>query len=266
LNDLQIFKNKDFGEVRSVDVSGKPYFVANDIAKALGYSEAAKAIRTHCKGVSEMDIPSDGGTQKTKIIPEGDIYRLIVKSQLPSATKFESWVFDEVLPSVRKNGMYATDELLDNPDLLIKIITELKAEREQKKFLQDQVSEQQIAISTMKPKADYLDRILSSISLVTMTQISKDYGYSAKAFNKILQNLKIQYSVNGQWVLYAKYQSLGYVHSKTINIVRGGNRPDVKMQTEWTQKGRLFLYELLKKNLIYPIIEQPMEQYRLGGV
>lgn len=106
MNELQIFNSEEFGQVRTVEINGKPYFVANDVAKALGYVETAKAIRTHCKGVSEMDIPSKGGIQCMKIIPEGDIYRLIVRSKLPSAEKFEKWVFDEVIPSIRTNGGY----------------------------------------------------------------------------------------------------------------------------------------------------------------
>ncbi len=126
-------------------------------------------------------------------------------------------------------------------------------------LLGGQVLEQQKIISTLKPKADYVDRILSSKSLVTTTQIAKDYGYSAQAFNKLLSNLKVQYKVNDQWVLYAKYQNLGYVSSVTIDITRSDGRPDVRMQTEWTQKGRLFLYELLKSNLIIPTIEKPVQ-------
>ena len=133
-------------------------------------------------------------------------------------------------------------------------------------LLDGQVIEQQKLISQMKPKADYLDRILSSRSLVATTQIAKDYGYSATGFNKILRELGVQFKVNKQWVLYAKYQNLGYTHSRTINITRSDDRPDVVMQTEWTQKGRLFLYDLLKKNGIYPTIEKSIEQYSFGGV
>lgn len=87
MNELQIFENSEFGSVRTVDIDGKTYFVGNDVAKALGYIETAKAVRTHCKGVSEMDIPSNGGIQKMKVIPEGDIYRLLIKSQLSTAEK-----------------------------------------------------------------------------------------------------------------------------------------------------------------------------------
>lgn len=124
------------------------------------------------------------------------------------------------------------------------------------KFLGDQVVEQQQIISELQPKANYVDMILQSKSLVTITQIAKDYGFSGRTMNQILKDLKIQYKVGGQWVLYSKYQSNGYVHSRTIDITRTDGRPDVTMQTEWTQKGRLFLYEELKKQGYIPVIEQ----------
>lgn len=127
------------------------------------------------------------------------------------------------------------------------------------KFLGGQVVEQQKVISELQPKANYVDTILASKSLVVTTQIAKDYGMSAKAFNKLLYDLEIQYKTNGQWVLYSKYQSQGYVHSRTIDIVRTSGLPDVVMQTEWTQKGRLFLYEQLKSHNIVPLIEQGLE-------
>lgn len=124
------------------------------------------------------------------------------------------------------------------------------------KFLGEQVVEQQQIITELQPKANYVDMILQSKSLVTITQIAKDYGMSGRKLNKILKELKIQYKVGGQWVLYSKYQKGGYVHSRTIDITRTDGRADVTMQTEWTQKGRLFLYEELKKHGYVPVIEQ----------
>ena len=124
------------------------------------------------------------------------------------------------------------------------------------KFLGEQVVEQQQIITELQPKANYVDMILQSKSLVTITQIAKDYGMSGRKLNKILKELKIQYKVGGQWVLYSKYQNGGYVHSRTIDITRTDGRADVTMQTEWTQKGRLFLYEELKKHGYVPVSEQ----------
>lgn len=123
-------------------------------------------------------------------------------------------------------------------------------------FLGGQIVEQQKVISELQPKANYVDTILQSKSLVLTTQIAKDYGMSARKFNRILNELKIQYKVGDQWVLYFKYQSNGYVHSRTINIIRSNGMPDTKMQTEWTQKGRLFLYDELKKAGYVPLIEK----------
>lgn len=136
MNELKIFENAEFGSVRTVEINNKIFFVANDVAKALGYKRPADAVTAHCKGSVKHRYLTDGGEQELKIIPEGDIYRLVIKSQLPSAERFERWVFDEVLPSIRKHGMYAKEELLDNPDLLISVAQELKAERERNKALE----------------------------------------------------------------------------------------------------------------------------------
>ena len=261
-NEIQVFTNEDFGKIRIIEVEGKPLFCGSDIAKALGYAIPSKAVNTHCKGVSKMEVPTNGGTQTMLFITEGDMYRLIAHSQLPAAEKFESWVFDEVLPSIRKHGMYATDELLDNPDLLIAAATKLKEERaarlkaeEEKGRLQLESKQKDQIIGELKPKADYTDVILKSKSLVTTTQIAKDYGMSGRDFNKKLHELKVQYKQNEQWLLYSKYHDKGYTHSETIAITRSNGIKDTKMNTKWTQKGRLFLYDLLKENGILPMIE-----------
>ena len=153
---LEVFQNKEFGTVRAIEEGDKVLFCATDVAKALGYSNQRDAVGRHCKGVVKRDTLTSGGTQELSFIPEGDVYRLIIRSKLPSAVKFEHWVFDEVLPSIRKRGLYAVDEVLNNPDLLIGALTELKKEREEKKRLEleNAVKAQQIA--EMQPKVSLL--------------------------------------------------------------------------------------------------------------
>jgi len=111
MNDLQVFQNSEFGELRVLEQDGKPYFPATACAKKLGYINPQKAIRDHCKGVNEMVTPTKGGMQTTRFIPEGDLYRLIVHSKLPAAERFEKWVFDEVLPSIRRTGSYGQPDI-----------------------------------------------------------------------------------------------------------------------------------------------------------
>lgn len=260
MNELQVFNSEEFGQVRTVEINGKPYFVANDVAKALGYVETAKAIRTHCKGVSEMDIPSKGGVQCMKIIPEGDIYRLIVRSKLPSAEKFEKWVFDEVIPSIHQYGAYMTEQTIEkalaSPDFLIQLATKLKDEQTRRKEAETEIRVKDQIIGELKPKADYYDEILKNPGLVTITQIAKDYGMSGKKMNRILHELGIQYKQSEQWLLYSDYHCLGYTQSEVTDIIRSDGTPDVKLLTKWTMKGRLFLYNKLKEKGIIPVIEQ----------
>nr|DAQ61830.1 MAG TPA: repressor domain protein [Caudoviricetes sp.] len=166
MNELQIFENSEFGTVRTVQFEGKTYFVANDVAKALGYKRPADAVTAHCKGSVKHRYLTDGGEQELKLIPEGDIYRLVIKSQLPSAEKFESWVFDEVLPSIRKHGVYAVDELLNDPDLAIKAFTALKEEKERNKALQADNDR-------MRPKEVFADAVATSHTSILIGDLAK---------------------------------------------------------------------------------------------
>ena len=259
MNELQIFNNPEFGDIRIIEIDGKPYFAGTDVAKALGYSNPRKAILDHCKGVTKRDTPTSSGVQSMSYINEGDLYRLIMKSKLPSAEKFESWVMDEVLPSIRKHGGYIVPQNMTDYEIIavgLQASQRVLAEKEKEiQFKNKQLITQQEVISELQPKADYVDMILKCKSLVLTTQIAKDYGMSARAFNKLLHELGIQYKVGDQWVLYAKYQACGYVHSATYEYTRRDGTVGVKMRTEWTQKGRLFLYETLKKEGYLPLIE-----------
>ena len=263
MNELQIFNNPEFGDVRTLEIEGKPYFIGSDIAKSLGYAKPQNAIATHCKGALKQGIPTNGGIQEMLVIPEGDVYRLIVKSQLPEAEKFESWVFDDVLPSIRKTGLYAADELLNNPDLMIEAMQKLKAERlkseqltAKNEALELENKAQEQIINELKPKVNYLDIILGSKNLLNITQIAKDYGMSGVALNRILEGLHIQYKQRDQWLLYSKYQDQGYTSSETATYKDSQGNLQTRLSTKWTQKGRLFLYEILKKNGTVPTIEK----------
>lgn len=133
MQELKIFEKEEFGKIRTVEIDGEVYFVASDVAKALGYINSRDAVLRHCKGVVKHDIPTNGGKQSMSVIPKGDVLRLAANSELPGAEKFEGWIFDEVIPTVLNHGIYATDDvinkILDNPDFGIGILTKLKEER-----------------------------------------------------------------------------------------------------------------------------------------
>ena len=260
-NELAIFNNEEFGDVRTIMIDGKPYFCAKDVAGALGYAKPRNAVATHCKGALKRGVLTEGGNQEMTFIPEGDIYRLIIRSKLPSAEKFESWVMDEVLPQLRQTGSYTMTKqdsyMIEDPIERAKRWIEEQEEKkmlekENKKLLQDTKIQQQV-IGELQPKADYTDIILKSNSSMNVSQIAKDYGMSAKKLNSILHDLGVQYKSNGQWLLYSNFHDKGYTKSET-GTYDNGNQTYV--HTKWTQKGRLFLYELLKKNDVLPIIEQ----------
>lgn len=176
MNEMTIFENSEFGTVRTVELDGRTYFVANDVAKALGYKRPNDAITAHCRGTVKHRIGVQTGIKGNGapalqeidmlIIPEGDIYRLVVKSQLPAAEKFESWVFDEVLPSIRKHGMYAVDELLNDPDLAIKAFTALKEEKERNKVLQADNDR-------MRSKEVFADAVATSHTSILIGDLAK---------------------------------------------------------------------------------------------
>lgn len=256
MSNLTIFNNVEFGEIRTLEINDKPYFCGSDVAKALGYQRPSDALNAHCRYTVKCSTPHPQAPSKTiemLFIPEGDLYRLIVNSKLPSAEKFEQWVFDEVLPSVRKHGLYAKEELLNNPDLFISALQELKAEKERTKLLELENAQKKQIISELQPKASYYDLILQNKSLLPISKIAKDYGMSGKAFNKMLHELGIQFKQGNTWLLYQQYANQGYTQSKTYAI----DADRSAMHTYWTQKGRLFLYDLLKnRKKLLPVIER----------
>lgn len=265
-NNIKVFENSEFGKVRTVILDNEPWFIGKDVTDILGYQNGSRDINRH---VDEDDRQNyQNGTFESNrgmaIINESGLYSLILSSKLPTAKKFKRWVTSEVLPSIRKHGAYMTEDtikkVIAEPDFIIKLATELKKEQEQNKQLTETCSQQQQVIGELKPKADYVDKILKSDSLVTITQIAKDYGMSGQGMNKVLHDLHIIYSCNKQWLLYSQHQAKGYTFSETVDIPREDGTTKVVMNTKWTQKGRLFLYETLKKRNLLPLIERKEQE------
>ena len=265
-NNIKVFENSEFGKVRTVILNDEPWFIGKDVTDILGYQNGSRDINRH---VDEDDRQNyQNGTFESNrgmaIINESGLYSLILSSKLPTAKKFKCWVTSEVLPSIRKHGAYMTEDTIKKamaePDFIIKLATELKKEQEQNKQLTETCSQQQQVIGELKPKADYVDKILKSNSLVTITQIAKDYGMSGQGMNKVLHDLHIIYSCNKQWLLYSQHQAKGYTFSETVDIPREDGTTKVVMNTKWTQKGRLFLYETLKKRNLLPLIERKEQE------
>ena len=231
MSDIQIFSNEQFGQVRVITKDGEPWFVAKDIANILGYSNSRKAIYDHVytedKGVTKCDTL--GGSQELTTINESGLYSLIFGSKMESAAKFKRWVTSDVLPSIRKHGMYATDELINNPDLLIAAATKIKEER-------------QARLEAEKLR----DKLIHQNKLYTTSEIAKELGLkSATKLNGLLAEKKIQYKQNKTWLLYSRYADCGYVSIKQ-DILDSGH---IIYDRKWTGKGRDFILNLFKEEI-----------------
>jgi prophage antirepressor-like protein len=243
---IQIFKNSQFGEVRVTEIDGKTYFVGIDVTRALGYKNVNDAVTRHCKGcVKHAVLDNNGVAQTMNVIPEGDIYRLAAKSELPGAEAFESWIFDEVLPSIRKHGGYLTpaktEELLMNPDLIIQMATSLKEER-QKRLKAETVIEEQA------PKVKFYEDVMSSDNLMSITEIAKNYGWSGVSLNGILHGAGVQYKKGRHWFITAQYQNKDYVRFIPVYQYEKNGVQIVRSEMKWTETGRKFIHELLVEN------------------
>lgn len=243
MQELQIFNFEEL-PVRTLTVDDEPYFVGNDVAQILGYEDYRGAINKKVDAEDKLRSQIDYAGQKRSVtlINESGLYSLIFSSKLESAKRFKRWVTSEVLPVIRKHGIYATDSVIEqtiqNPDYIITVLTEYKKEKEQNLLLQQEIGE-------LKPKADYVDEILKSTGTLATTQIAADYGISAQKLNKLLHEARLQRKVNKQWVLYSEHMGKSYTESDTIPIVRSDGREDTVLQTRWTQKGRLKIHEIM---------------------
>ncbi|MDG4985527.1 phage antirepressor [Lactococcus lactis] len=258
MNELQNFNFNNL-LVRTVIVENEPWFVAKDVADILEYSETAQMTRRLDKEDS-MSVKLTGMNMKSTIINESGLYEAIIGSKKKDARQFKRWITHEVLPAIRKHGVYMTDakleEVLLNPDTLISLATQLKEERQARLGLEKENSQLNLELAAATEKTTYLDLILESPDDILITQIAQDYGFSAVKFNRILNELRIQRKVNKQWVLYSRYMGKGYIGSRTQNYVDSKGQERTSITTTWKQKGRKFLYETLKKHGYLPLVEQ----------
>lgn len=254
MNELQSFHFEGNG-VRVTVIDDEPYFVGKDVAKAIGYVHPTKAVNDHVKTKYRRgaQIGTPSGTQRMVVISEPGMFQFVAQSGLPKAEPFQDWLFEIVLPAIKNHGGYLTpnavEQAVTNPDFLRNLANQLEEEQRARQLAEGKVK-------LLEPKAEYYDRILANKGLVSTTSIAKNYGMSAKAFNKLLHQMKIQFRQGDSWYPYSKYQDKGYTHTEPVPYKHHDGRDDVKPQTKWTQKGHVFIYETLKKHGIVPMIEQ----------
>ena len=261
MNTLRIFNHEMFGNIRTMNNErGETFFVGKDIAEALGYAKSRNALAAHVDAEDKKDALIQcplGGTQTMTVINESGLYSLILSSKLPQAKEFKRWVTNEVLPSIRRNGAYLTDDALarfaEDPDYGIKLLNTLKRERTERLALMKENVTLSLENERMKPMADYCAKILACPDTVTVTQIAQDYGMTAQDFNEMLADMKIQYRCGRQWILYSGYKQQGFVQSATTTYTRYDGTKGVRVSSRWTQLGRIFLYERLKGEGVMPI-------------
>lgn len=243
MNEIKTFSNDMFSILIKQDNENN-LFDLETVAKSLGFTQfknGKQYIRweTINKYLGKYFSQEVG---KGDFIPEAMVYKLAFKAGNSTAEKFQDWLAMEVLPAIRKHGIYATDNVIEqtlkDPDYIITVLTEYKKEKEQNLLLQQEIGE-------LKPKADYVDEILKSTGTLATTQIAADYGISAQKLNKLLHEARLQRKVNKQWVLYSEHMGKSYTDSDTITIMRSDGREDTVLQTRWTQKGRLKIHEIM---------------------
>ena len=258
MDEIQIFKNEEFGDVRTLLVGEEPWFVGKDIDIILGYTNPMKAIRYHVdeedKGVNEMVTP--GGNQQVTIINESGLYSLILSSKLPTAKKFKRWVTSEVLPSIRKTGGYMVAKQEDTPETImaraLKVANETldrqkrrmeQVERDNRRLTVDNEMKQG-EIDKLAPDAEYTRKTLSSTTSWNTNIIAKEMGMAAVTLNKKLERIGVQYKQHGVWILTRKYANKGYDKSQTYSYLKSDGEIGTRIQMEWTETGRRFLHEL----------------------
>lgn len=227
MNELQIFNNEEFGTIRTAEINGKPYFVASDVATALGYANPRKAVIDHCKGVTKRDTHTSGGKQELSYINEGDVYRLIMRSKLPSAEKFESWVVDEVIPSIRKNGGYIANQENLTPEQIVANALIVA---------QNIISQKDKQIEEMRPKADFFDAVADSKTTISMNEVSKVLGIKGLGRNNLFEFLRDNAILDRWNVPYQKYIDCGWFRVIEQKYTKNGEE-HISIKTLVYQKG-----------------------------
>ena len=239
MNEIQIFKNQEFGAIRTItNEQGEPMFCAKDVAEALGYKLARKAVLDHVEqgDVLKWNTPTTSGHQLMTYINESGLFSLILASKIDSAKRFKHWVTSEVLPSIRKDGGY----MMVRPDESDEVIMARALQ-----IMQATLQRRDEQIAKLQPRADYADQVLDSISCFTVTQIGKELGMTGHDLNILLCQNRIQYPQSGQYLLYADYARQGLAKNRTFEY----HTPDGELKTKtylvWTERGREFIHKLL---------------------
>lgn len=245
MNHVEIFKNPEFGSVRIIDENGKYLFCGTDVARALGYARPNEAVSKHCRGTLKRRTPTAGGIQEMLFIPEGDVYRLIVHSKLPSAERFERWVFDEVLPSIRKHGAYMTKEKLwevaTSPEALLKLCTDLLAEREENAALREENAR-------LAGKAAFYDLFIDLKHSTNLRTTAKELVVPERQFVRFLLEQRFVYrTASGNVLPYAKPSNDGLFCVKDFC-----NHGHIGSYTLVTPQGKLHFAEL--RDLILMVV------------
>lgn len=255
MNELTVFNNPEFGEIRTVEINGEPWFVAVDVCRALELEDVNKALsRLDDDESTRIEIPHPQSTEKRIVVNsvnEPGLYSLVLGSRKKEAKLFKRWITHEVIPSIRKTGSYSM-----TPKDYASALRALADEVEKRERLEIENKIQGQIITEYQPKVDYYTEILNSTGTMTVSQIAKDYGMSAKQLNVILKEEHVQYNNRGQWLLYQDKASEGYTKSKTIPITYKDGAKGFKIYTEWNQKGRLFIHDILTKRGIKALMDR----------
>ena len=257
MDEIQYFTYED-KEIRMIMINNEPWWALKDICTALNITNTKDVAnrldedeKDFVKSRSDLllDIPSRGLT----IINESGLYNVILRSDKPGAQKFRRWITHDILPSIRKHGMYVSEDLLDNPDLLISAVQKLKTERQKNAALKDTVEVQSQQLADMRVKSSYYDLVLNTTDAISISAIAKDYGKSGRWLNNMLHRLGVHYKQEEDlWVLYQKYADKGYTCTKTHTYLGKDGTTHSRLHTYWTQKGRQFIIDLLRSNGYMP--------------